>query len=58
MEFNELANRVVDCALKVLSQLDPKLLELPYEQCLSPLRALRCARQSLADLVDWEVSTM
>jgi len=44
VEFNELANRVVDCALKVLSQLDPELLELPYEQCLSPLRALRVLR--------------
>ena len=40
MEFDELANRVVDCALRVLSQLGPELLELPYEQCLFPLRVL------------------
>jgi len=33
-EFDELVNRVVDCALEVLSQLGPELLELPYEQYL------------------------
>jgi hypothetical protein len=34
MGFDELVNRVVDCALKVLSQLGPELLESTYEQYL------------------------
>jgi GxxExxY protein len=35
MEFNELSNRVIGCALEVHRHLGPGLLESTYEQCLA-----------------------
>jgi GxxExxY protein len=35
MEFDELSNRVLGCALEVHRQLGPGLLESTYEQCLA-----------------------
>ena len=35
IEFDELSNRVIKCALEVHSQLGPGLLEVTYEQCLA-----------------------
>jgi len=35
MEFDELSNRVIGCAIEVHRQLGPGLLESTYEQCLS-----------------------
>ena len=35
MEFDELSNRVIGCAIKVHRQLGPGLLESTYEQCLA-----------------------
>ncbi len=35
MEFDELSNRVIGCALEVHRELGPGLLELTYEQCLA-----------------------
>ena len=35
MEFDELSNRVIGCALEVHRQLGPGLLESTYEQCLA-----------------------
>jgi GxxExxY protein len=34
MEFDELSNRVIGCALEVHRELGPGLLESTYEQCL------------------------
>ena len=34
MEFDELSNRIIGCALKVHKALGPGLLESTYEQCL------------------------
>ncbi len=35
MEFDELSNRVIGCALEVHKELGPGLLESTYEQCLA-----------------------
>ena len=35
MEFDDLSNRVIGCAIEVHRQLGPGLLESAYEQCLS-----------------------
>ena len=35
MEFDELSNKVIGCALEVHKQLGPGLLESAYERCLS-----------------------
>jgi len=35
MEFDELSNQVIGCALEVHRNLDPGLLESTYEQCLA-----------------------
>jgi GxxExxY protein len=35
MEFDELSNKVIGCALEVHKQLGPGLLESTYERCLS-----------------------
>ncbi len=35
MQFDELSNRVIGCALEVHRQLGPGLLESTYEQCLA-----------------------
>ena len=34
MEFDELSNRVIGCAIEVHRELGPGLLESPYEQYL------------------------
>ena len=34
MEFDDLSNRVIGCAIEVHRQLGPGLLESAYEQCL------------------------
>ena len=35
MEFDDLSNRVIGCAIEVHRQLGPGLLESTYEQCLA-----------------------
>lgn len=35
MEFDELSNRVIGCAIEVHRNLGPGLLESTYEQCLA-----------------------
>jgi len=35
MEFDELSNKVIGCAIEVHKQLGPGLLESTYERCLS-----------------------
>ena len=35
MEFDELSNKVIGCAIEVHKQLGPGLLESSYERCLS-----------------------
>lgn len=40
MEFDELSNRVIGCALEVHKALGPGLLESTYEQCLARELAL------------------
>ena len=35
MEFDELSNRVIGCAIEVHRHLGPGLLESAYEQCLA-----------------------
>lgn len=40
MEFSELSNRVIGCAIKVHRKLGPGLLESTCEQCLHVLHAL------------------
>jgi GxxExxY protein len=35
MEFDELSNRVIGCAIEVHKHLGPGLLEATYEQCLA-----------------------
>ena len=35
MEFDELSNKVIGCAIEVHKQLGPGLLESAYERCLS-----------------------
>ena len=35
MEFSELSNKVIGCAIEVHRELGPGLLESTYEQCLS-----------------------
>lgn len=35
IEFDELSNRVIGCALEVHRNLGPGLLESTYEQCLA-----------------------
>lgn len=35
MEFDELSNKVIGCALEVHKRLGPGLLESAYERCLS-----------------------
>ena len=35
MEFDELSNRVIGCAIEVHRALGPELLESAYEQCLA-----------------------
>jgi GxxExxY protein len=35
MEFDELSNKVIGCALEVHRELGPGLLESTYEQCLA-----------------------
>jgi hypothetical protein len=34
MEFDELSNRVIDCAIEIHRELGPESSESPYEQCL------------------------
>lgn len=34
MQFDDLSNQVIGCALNVHRELGPGLLETPYEQCL------------------------
>ena len=41
MEFDELSNRVIGCALEVHRNLGPGLLESAYEQCLAHELTLR-----------------
>ena len=36
MEFDQLSNRIIGCALEVHRALGPGLLESTYEQCLAP----------------------
>ena len=43
MEFDELSNRVIGCALTVHRELGPGLLESTYEQCLA--HELKCVEQ-------------
>ena len=43
MEFDELPNRVIDCAIEVHRELDPVLLESTYERRLLPLGG--CSKQ-------------
>jgi len=48
MEFDELSNRVIGCAIEVHRELGPGLLESTYEQCLShelKLNGIRFKRQ-------------
>ena len=35
MEFDELSNRVIGCAIEVHRELGPELLESTYEPCLA-----------------------
>jgi GxxExxY protein len=35
MEFDDLSNRVIGCAIEVHRELGPGLLESAYEQCLA-----------------------
>ena len=35
MEFSELSNRIIGCAIEVYRELGPGLLESTYEQCLA-----------------------
>ena len=43
MEFSELSNRVIGCAIEVHRELGSGLLESTYEQCLVPESKLnRC----------------
>jgi len=35
MEFDDLSNRVIGCAIEVHRNLGPGLLELAYEKCLA-----------------------
>ena len=35
MEFDDLSNRVIGCAIEVHRELGPGLLESTYEQCLA-----------------------
>ena len=44
MEFDDLSNRVIGCAIEVHRQLGPGLLESAYEQCL----ALELSRNNIA----------
>ncbi|MDP6779919.1 MAG: GxxExxY protein [Candidatus Latescibacteria bacterium] len=41
MEFDELSNRVIGCALEVHKALGPGLLESTYEQCLAHESSLK-----------------
>ena len=51
MEFDELSNRVIGCALEVHRTLGPGLLESAYEQCLFyELSQAGLAAQCQADL--------
>ena len=48
MEFDDLSNRVIGCALEVHKSLGPGLLESAYEICLAhelELQGLSCIRQ-------------
>jgi GxxExxY protein len=48
MEFDELSNRVIGCAIEVHRHLGPGLLESAYEHCLAHeliMCGMSCARQ-------------
>jgi GxxExxY protein len=47
MEFDELSNRVIGCAIEVHRELGPGLLESTYEQCLARELELACLRFKL-----------
>ena len=44
MEFDELPNRAIACAIEVHRELGSGSLELICKQCFCPLRALRVLR--------------
>ena len=50
MDFDELSNRAIGCAIEAHREIGPGLLESAYEQCLSPLRALRVLRGEMSPL--------
>jgi len=41
MEFDELSNKVIGCAIEVHRELGPGLLESTYEQCLAHELSIR-----------------
>jgi len=48
MEFDELSNRVIGCAIEAHCELGPGLLESAYEQCLAhelKLNSIECRLQ-------------
>jgi len=47
MEFDDLSNRVIGCAIEVHRELGPGLLESTYEQCLAHELALHGIRFQL-----------
>ena len=47
MQFDELSNRVIGCAIEVHRELGPGLLESTYEQCLSHELTLKGIRFKL-----------
>ena len=52
MEFDQLSNRVIGCALEVYRTLGPGLLESTYEQCL----AYELSQSDIPFKLQWPVS--
>ncbi len=47
MEFDDLSNRVIGCAIEVHRHLGPGLLESTYEQCLAHELSLKAIKFKL-----------
>ena len=59
MEFDQLSNRVIGCAIEVHKTLGPGLLESAYEQCMAhELTYMKLAKVKTGLLINFNVEVV